>query len=138
GGWGGGRGGGGVENKKGTEEVFRRGAPRPSQHLTGETADRRDQRRFTVRPGPTRRFDRPSGGTEEFLGRRVARPGSRRAEAQRRVGRSLDMCLAPPAAVGGSCNDRNSRCSHKGSRISTRYNRHNRITKYARAYGARS
>ena len=61
---------------------FPQAARPPSQHLTGETADRRDQRRFTVRPGPTRRFDRPSGGTEEFLGRRVARPGSRRAQAK--------------------------------------------------------
>jgi hypothetical protein len=32
--------------------------------------------------GPARRFDRPSGGTGEFLERRAARPGSRRAQAK--------------------------------------------------------
>jgi hypothetical protein len=32
--------------------------------------------------GPAGRIDRPSGGTEEFLERRAARPGSRRAQAK--------------------------------------------------------
>ena len=67
---------------KSRREEFLQAALPPSQHLTGKTADRRDQRRCTVRPGPARRFDRPSGGTDEFLGRQAARPDSRRAQAK--------------------------------------------------------
>jgi hypothetical protein len=63
-------------------QVFLRAALPPSQCLTERTADRRDQRRFTARPGPARRLDRPSGGTEEFLGRLAARSGSHRAQAK--------------------------------------------------------
>jgi hypothetical protein len=68
-------------------EAFLKAALPPSHYRTGKTADRRDQHRFTARPGPARRFDRPPGGTEEFLGRRAARRGSCRAQAKRHVGR---------------------------------------------------
>src|SRR5262245_38578875 len=57
-------------------------ALRPSHHLTGKTACRRDPRRRArfaqVQPV---RFDRPSGGTAEFLGRdtRVSQPPGRKA-----------------------------------------------------------
>ena len=44
---------------KSLREAFLKAALPPSQHLTGKTADRRDQRRFTARPGPARRLDRP-------------------------------------------------------------------------------
>src|SRR5437588_2993416 len=69
-------------------EAFLKAALPPSQDLTEKTADRRHQRRCTVRPGPARRFDRPSGGTDEFLGRCAARRGSRRAQAK---GTSADL-----------------------------------------------
>ena len=83
---------------KSRREEFLQAALPPSQHLTGETADRRDPRRFTVRRGPTCRFDRPSGGTEEFLGREAERLRSRRAEAK---GTLADL-LYVFGAAGGS------------------------------------
>ena len=113
---------------KSQREDFLQAALPPSQHLTGKTADRRDQRRFTVGPGPARRFDRPSGGTEEFLGRTATRLSSRRAEAK---GTSADLLYVFGAVGGadGSRNDRTSRCSRKGRPNSTRYNRQNRTEK---------
>src|SRR5260370_26412265 len=113
---------------KSLSEAFLKAALPPSHYLTGKTADRRDQRRFTARPGPARRFDGPSGGTEEFLGRQAARPCSRRAQAKGTLADLIYVFGAAGRAVG-SHNDRTSRCSQEGRPNSTRCNRHNRTTK---------
>jgi hypothetical protein len=99
-----------------SERDFATTALRWSQHLTGMAARRRDQRLRRVRSGQACRFDRPSGGTGEFLGRgfaaassapaqsgqRCAFPGLPRgegaaADAPRQKARwpSLSMCLVP-------------------------------------------
>ena len=110
-------------------EVFLRAALPPSQCLTEKTADRRDQRRLTARPGPARRFARPSGGTEEFLRRQTARPGSRRAQAK---GPLADLRYvfgaagraAPPGGIApdhdGNRNDGTSRRRQQGTTLVTR------------------
>src|SRR5262245_3988735 len=74
-------------------------ALRPSHHLTGKTACRRDQRRRArfARVQPVR-FDRPSGGTAEFLGRDtpVSQPPGRKA---RRPDPPYVFGAASPAAT---------------------------------------
>src|SRR5262249_61917119 len=56
----------------------------PPAELLPSWEDRRSPtpRRCPARPGPARRFDWPSGGTEEFLGRSGARRCRRRAPAK--------------------------------------------------------
>jgi len=115
---------------------FSAGGP-PAERLPNwEDRGPATQRRCPARPGPACRFDEPSGGTEEFLGRQAARPGSRRAEAKGTLADPLYVFGAVGRA-GGNCNDRTSRCRHQESRISTRYNRYHRITKIGIAQGAR-
>jgi hypothetical protein len=55
-------------------------ALRLTRHRTGKTTCRRGQCGGHVRSGPACRFERPSGGTEEFLGRTAVGPRGKAAE----------------------------------------------------------
>jgi hypothetical protein len=77
-------------------------------------------------------FDWPTGGTEEFLGRRAARPDSRRTEAKGAsadppnvfgaVGRSATPGVVAPDRAGNH-KDRTSRCSRGAVTLVARGNR---------------
>ena len=101
---------------------FSAGGP-PAERLPNwEDRGPATQRRCPVRPGPACRFDEPSGGTEEFLGRRVTRLGSRRAEAKGALADPLYVFGAVGRAVGNR-NDRTSRCRQEERALGTRDNR---------------
>ena len=90
----------------------------PSCFRTGKTTATPHPRRCAVRPGPACRFDWPSGGTEEFLGRWTARSRSWRTEAK---GALTDPLYVFGAAgrPDGNRNDRTSRRRHDGSTLVT-------------------
>src|SRR5262249_35538003 len=121
------------------EEKTRLPAGGPPAKLLSNWEDRRrpTQRRCPVRPGPACRFDEPAAGTEEFLGRRAARPDSWRAQAKGALADPLYVFGAAGSADGNR-NDRTSRCRPGQTRNSTRYNRYHRTKKIRSAHRARS